>query len=789
MGVTVCANGLSVVHKGSGGEANATLPDVCLTTVGNAVVPIPYGNNAKSADLADGTTTVSMDGGNSIAIKGSKFAASTGDAGGDKKGVASGTIEAEAEFISASPTVSMEGKGVCRLSDQMTMNKANTMCLGGAQNPSVTVTEDAEGTYTVDLHVTYDDGEGFQAPYKLTDQTGSLFEGQLDEDGKAQVNNVAPGMFTIEFGEDKREFKPDPQYDNTNKNPYYKKEFNPHELIEQTKAGQVAFWEAQRNQNQTVHGWIWGVIIGDFNENATSGQIFLNTVLGVIPGIDQVMDARDITANIFFLCDEEKRKSTEAWVNLVISAIGAIPMLGSVMKGIGKAIQQKKSRDELFAVLRGFGKGDVDKFIKNIDWDSIKYEILEIIFQSIESFNSVLDELAKYAGWFGYPVYAEEIAGFQSTLNTVKKEAEKNVPDALMYFKDLLDQSISRGKHRSTNGSHQQKSTSQGGSHDEKVSQDKKNKKPDECWLCEKKVGTNKPKQSSATYCDENGFKGKYYSRKNEKHGFTSRGTNDNGHYPWIMLKAHNNRSNASSMQHPLYARCYDKHLDGKSYVRPQQIWNKQEALDAFNILKSSGVTDRDEIASLEKNLQAHHIITVKEMENNTFLFKKLPFLGYDLNDWHNIVVLPGIPELACFYEMPLHSGYHPTPYTENVKRRLDKLRSEIQKSKYCDQPALKSAELIVEKMKSISQGVYKQIIQFGRKGALNTSNFDVYKSGNKGCCNMLTHASIDKDSAPCRHRQLALSDISLHHDFRTTKGGIPTRIPYLGARISKLGY
>ncbi|WP_306439769.1 hypothetical protein [Vibrio japonicus] len=47
MGVTICANGLSVVHKGSGGEANATLPDVCLTTVGKPVVPIPYGNNVK----------------------------------------------------------------------------------------------------------------------------------------------------------------------------------------------------------------------------------------------------------------------------------------------------------------------------------------------------------------------------------------------------------------------------------------------------------------------------------------------------------------------------------------------------------------------------------------------------------------------------------------------------------------------------------------------------------------------------------------------------------------------
>ncbi|AIW20474.1 hypothetical protein IX92_04515 [Vibrio coralliilyticus] len=517
--------------------------------------------------------------------------------------------------------------------------------------------------------------------------------------------------------------------------------------------------------------------------------MFLNTVLGVIPGIDQVMDARDITANIFFLCDEEKRKSTEAWVNLVISAIGAIPMLGSVMKGIGKAIQQKKSRDELFAVLRGFGKGDVDKFIKNIDWDSIKYEILEIIFQSIESFNSVLDELAKYAGWFGYPVYAEEIAGFQSTLNTVKKEAEKNVPDALMYFKDLLDQSVSRGKHRSTNGSHQQKSTSQGGSHDEKVSQDKKNKKPDECWLCEKKVGTNKPKQSSATYCDENGFKGKYYSRKNKKHGFTSRGTSENGHYPWNMLKAHNNRSNASSMQHPLYVRCYDKHLDGRSYVRPQQIWNEQEALDAFNILKSSGVTDRDKMASLEKNLQAHHIITVKEMENNTFLFKKLPFLGYDLNDWHNIVVLPGIPELACFYEMPLHSGSHPTPYTNNVKVELQQLEESIKDSDYCNHSGFKSSKEIQDEMKELSQDIYDLIMDFDRKGALNNTFHDIYNSGNKGCCNQLNHSNIETDSAACRHRTASKLDINNHHDFRTTKGGQPLRIPYLGKRISKLGY
>ena len=39
----------------------------------------------------------------SVAIKGSTFSKSTGDAGGDKKGVASGTIGAEAKFICKRP--------------------------------------------------------------------------------------------------------------------------------------------------------------------------------------------------------------------------------------------------------------------------------------------------------------------------------------------------------------------------------------------------------------------------------------------------------------------------------------------------------------------------------------------------------------------------------------------------------------------------------------------------------------------------------------------------------------
>ena len=209
MGVTINANGLSIVHKGSGGEANVASPDVCLTTVGVPVVPIPYENNAKSSDLAGGSTTVTADGGNSIALKGSTFSKSTGDADGDTKGVSSGTIEAEAKFTSASPSVIIEGIGVARLSDQMTMNEANTTC-SGVQNPSVTVTEEEEGTYTVFVKARYPDGILLQdADFDITDASGALLtSGHFDSTGKSTVSGLKPGQIMIVVQESTKDFEP-----------------------------------------------------------------------------------------------------------------------------------------------------------------------------------------------------------------------------------------------------------------------------------------------------------------------------------------------------------------------------------------------------------------------------------------------------------------------------------------------------------------------------------------------------------------------------------------------------
>lgn len=55
--ITININGLTLCHKGSSGVSHNTLPDVCKTP--GEGVPVPYDNEAYSADLVKGTTSVS----------------------------------------------------------------------------------------------------------------------------------------------------------------------------------------------------------------------------------------------------------------------------------------------------------------------------------------------------------------------------------------------------------------------------------------------------------------------------------------------------------------------------------------------------------------------------------------------------------------------------------------------------------------------------------------------------------------------------------------------------------
>ena len=128
MVVSVSVNGMSLAHKGSVGIAAATAPDVCKTPSPAGPVPIPYPNIAMSDSLSGGTKDVKADG-EPCAHQPSKYARSNGDEAGVAGGVASNVNMKAAEWITFSFDVNLEGKGAARLSDKMTSNDKNTVCI------------------------------------------------------------------------------------------------------------------------------------------------------------------------------------------------------------------------------------------------------------------------------------------------------------------------------------------------------------------------------------------------------------------------------------------------------------------------------------------------------------------------------------------------------------------------------------------------------------------------------------------------------------------------------------
>jgi len=132
---TVFANQNGLFHKGSDGKGVA-FPDVCLSPPPppTGPVPVPYPNKASASDLADGSTTVKVEG-QPTALKDQSYTStSSGDEGGTQGGgVVTHKTKGKAYFKFWSFDVIIEGKNADGHSDPMAQNTGsntlNGLCL------------------------------------------------------------------------------------------------------------------------------------------------------------------------------------------------------------------------------------------------------------------------------------------------------------------------------------------------------------------------------------------------------------------------------------------------------------------------------------------------------------------------------------------------------------------------------------------------------------------------------------------------------------------------------------
>ncbi|MBX2829116.1 MAG: DUF4157 domain-containing protein [Flavobacteriaceae bacterium] len=98
-------------------------------------------------------------------------------------------------------------------------------------------------------------------------------------------------------------------------------------------------------------------LAGEFNEDPDAVAITSDTIISLIPILDQISDARDIIAHIYFLSDNNRREYANPlrWLGLVFTVIGVVPEVGSALKGLSKFLMRGVRRHGRRMVTRVIG--------------------------------------------------------------------------------------------------------------------------------------------------------------------------------------------------------------------------------------------------------------------------------------------------------------------------------------------------------------------------------------------------------------------------------------------------
>lgn len=136
--------------------------------------------------------------------------------------------------------------------------------------------------------------------------------------------------------------------------------------------------------------WLWGVIAGNFDDRPQStSQIIVAGVISMVPGIDQIMDVRDVLGSLFKMGHASGRTDDNA-IELAFTLIGLVPTVGSAGRMGLRLLADGKTVTRAAAHLNGAGYGDALGWLRKTRIDSLKAPA----FAACEKALKLLDDVA-----------------------------------------------------------------------------------------------------------------------------------------------------------------------------------------------------------------------------------------------------------------------------------------------------------------------------------------------------------------------------------------------------------
>jgi hypothetical protein len=219
----------------------------------------------------------------------------------------------------------------------------------------------------------------------------------------------------------------------------------------------------------SVAKWIGTALAGDFAEDQSFGQIGFGTVVTLIPVVDQIGDVRDIVANLHKLVWKKKYDEFEPWFSLVVTIIGCVPEIGSVAKGISKAIYKlvkqsakKLPLTRLIRMLNSVGEGNVIRFLREMlgkmkGWGD---DAAKKILQLLETLKSKLLEARKWAFSKAEEILDRALKNFDEVIKRAPEMARQVVEFITGHLRKALEDAgkfVMQGATRMRNGAKQLK--------------------------------------------------------------------------------------------------------------------------------------------------------------------------------------------------------------------------------------------------------------------------------------------------------------------------------------------
>ncbi|SAK78378.1 hypothetical protein AWB80_04760 [Caballeronia pedi] len=184
--------------------------------------------------------------------------------------------------------------------------------------------------------------------------------------------------------------------------------------------------------------WIWGTAQGTFNTKATVSQIIVDAVIGMIPLLGDATAVRDLIASSMGLIDDQKKRDDKwEWVLFIVLLLALIPVLGGVVKGVGRLIisgvrsgeATAKLATDIVEVLNHLGHGNAEQWLLKLRFADYQPQIIDALNRYTAT---MVDGVTAIRKRMHLPEsLANRLDRLGKSMRWLKDEAGKRIPDAL----------------------------------------------------------------------------------------------------------------------------------------------------------------------------------------------------------------------------------------------------------------------------------------------------------------------------------------------------------------------